>query len=122
MIEKIRKSGDLKKETIKYFEVKGPKFARFYLLLKIHKRLNNVLGRRVISNCSYHTEYISAFLDFHLQPLAQAVKLYIEDTNDFLNKYRSVLKLLDDIILSTMSLVCTQIFHTRKACLHLGSD
>ena len=31
-IEKIRKRGNLKKETIKYFEVKDPKFARFYLL------------------------------------------------------------------------------------------
>ena len=76
-IEKIRKRGDLKKETIKYFEVKDPKFARFYLLPKIHKRLNNVPGRPVISNCGYYTESISAFLDFHLQPLAQGVKSYI---------------------------------------------
>ena len=30
-IEKIRKRADLKKETIKYFEVKDPKCARFYL-------------------------------------------------------------------------------------------
>ena len=36
-IEKIRKRVNLKKETIKYFEVKDPKFARFYLLPKIHK-------------------------------------------------------------------------------------
>ena len=51
MIEKIRRRGDLKKETIEYFEVKDPKFARFHLLPKIHKRLNNVPGRPVISNC-----------------------------------------------------------------------
>ena len=63
----------MKKETTKYFEVKDPKFVRFYLLPKIHKRLNNVPGRPVISNCGYYTENISAFLDFHLQPLAQAV-------------------------------------------------
>ena len=44
----------MKKETIKYFEVKDPKFARFYLLPKIHKRLNNVPGRPVISNCGKH--------------------------------------------------------------------
>ena len=69
MIEKIRKRGDLNKETIKYFEVKDPKFARFYLLPKIHKRLNNVPGRPVISYCGYYTENISAFLDIHLQPL-----------------------------------------------------
>ena len=77
----------------KRFEVKDPKFARFYLLLEIHKRLNNVPGRPVISNCGYHMENISAFLDFHLQPLAQAVKSYIKDTNDFLNKLGSFTKI-----------------------------
>ena len=89
----------MNKETIKYFRVKDPKFARLYLLLKIHKRLNNVPGRSVISNYDYYTENISAFLDFHLQPLAQAVKSYINDTNDSLNKLRSLPKLLGNIIL-----------------------
>ena len=59
-IERIRKRGDLKKETLKYFEVKDPKFARFYLLPKIRKRLNNVPDRPVISNCGNYTEIISA--------------------------------------------------------------
>ena len=53
VIEKIRKRGDLKKEIIKYFAVKDPKFTRFHLLPKIHKRLNNVPGRPVISNFNY---------------------------------------------------------------------
>ena len=95
----------MKKETIKYFEVKDPKFARFYLLPKTHKRLKNVHGRPVISNCGYYMENISAFLDFHLQPLAQAVKSYIKDTNDFLNKLRSLPKLPDNIILCTVDVV-----------------
>ena len=43
-IEKIRKRGDLKKETIKYSKVMDPKFARFHLLPKTHKRLKNVRG------------------------------------------------------------------------------
>ena len=101
-LEKIRKRGDLKKENIQYFEVKDPKFARFYPLPKIHKRLHDVPGRPVISNCGYYTENISAFLDFHLQPLVQAVKSYIKDTNDFLNKFRSLPKLPSDIILCTV--------------------
>ena len=46
-IEKIRKRGDLNADIIKYFMVKDPKFARFYLLPKIYKRLH-VLGRPVI--------------------------------------------------------------------------
>ena len=45
----------MKKETIKYFEVKDPKFARFYLLPKMHKRLSNLTGRPAISNCGYYT-------------------------------------------------------------------
>ena len=92
----------MKKETIKYFEVKDPKFARLYLLPKIHKRLNNAAGRPVISNCDYYTENISVILDIHLQPLAQAVKSYIKDTKDFLNKLRSLPKLPDNIILCTV--------------------
>ena len=35
--KKIRKRGNLKKETIKSFKVKDPKFAKFYLIPKIHK-------------------------------------------------------------------------------------
>ena len=95
-IEKIRKRGDLKKETIKYFEVKDPKFARFYLLPKIRNRLNNVPGRPVISNCGYYMENISTFLE---------VKSYIKDTNDLLNKLRSLPKLPENIILCTVDVV-----------------
>ena len=36
-IEQIRKRGGLNADTVKYFMVKYPKFARFYLLPKIHK-------------------------------------------------------------------------------------
>ena len=36
-----------------------------------------------IYNCRYYTENISAYLDFHLQPLAQAVKSYIKDKTTF---------------------------------------
>ena len=50
-------------------------------------------------------ENLSTFLDFHLQPLAQAVKSYIKDTNDFLNKLHSLPKLPGNIILCTVDLV-----------------
>ena len=63
-LEKIRLRGDLSSDTLNYFLVKYPKFARFYLLPKIHKRLHDVPGRSVISNCSFYTENISSFLDY----------------------------------------------------------
>ena len=90
---------------MKYFEVNDPKFARFYLLPKIHKRLSNVPGRPIISKCGYYTENISAFLHFHLQPFAQAVKSYNKDTIDIFNKLCSLPKSPVDIILCTVDAV-----------------
>ena len=52
-LEKIRKRGDLSQDTLNYFLVKDPKFARFYLLPKVHKRLYDVPARAVISNCGF---------------------------------------------------------------------
>ena len=65
IIAKIRKRSDLKIDNLDYFIMKDPKFARFYLLPKIHKMLHNVPCRPVISNSGYYTENISAFLDDH---------------------------------------------------------
>ena len=105
-LENIRLRGDLSKCTLDYFLVKDPKFARFYLLPKIHKRLHDVPGKRVISSCGYYTEKIFSFLDYHSQPLAQKVKLYIKDTNHFLSKLESLRKLLQGAILCTIDVVC----------------
>ena len=63
------------------------------------------LGGPVISNCGYFTENISAFLDYHLQPLAQKVKSYIKDTNDFLKKLRELPNLPKDFLLCTVDVV-----------------
>ena len=61
-----------------------------------------VWDRPVISNASYYTENISSFLDFHLKPLAQKVKSYIQDTNDFLKKIANLPPLPDNLILYTI--------------------
>ena len=104
-LEKICLRGDLPKDTLDYFLVKDPKFARFYLIPKIHKRLHDMPGRPVISNCGYYTENISSFLDYQLQPLAQKVKSYIKDTNHFLNRLSSLGKLPQGAILCTVDVV-----------------
>ena len=85
--------------------MKDPKFARFYLLPKINKRLHNVPDRPVITNSGHYAENISSFLDHDLQPQAQAVKSYIKDTKEFLKNMRSLPKFPDRIILCTMDVV-----------------
>ena len=89
VLKKIR-DRDISGSTLDYFLVHNPKLGRFYLLPKIYKRLQNVPGRLVISNSGYYTENISAFLEFHLKPLAQKVKPYVKDTIDFLRKIASL--------------------------------
>ena len=105
VIAKIRKWGDLKRDNLDYFIMKYPKFVRFYLLPKIHKRLHNVPGRPVITNSGHYAENISSFLDHDLQALAKVVKSYITDTNEFLKKLCSLPKVPDRIVLCTMDVV-----------------
>ena len=51
-LNKIRARGDLSADNLEYFFNKDPKFAKFYLLPKIHKQLHNVIRRPVISSSS----------------------------------------------------------------------
>ena len=82
-LEKIRIRGYLATDTLNYFLVKDPKFAKFYVLTKIHKSLHNVPSKPIISNCGFYTENISPFLDHNLKPIALRVNLFIKDTNHF---------------------------------------
>ena len=99
--KKIRIQGNFSNDTLNYFLIKDPKFARFYLLPKI-QRLHHVPGRPVISNCGFDTENISSFLDHHLQPIAQKVNSFIKDTNHFLQKIKSLGQLPKGAILGTI--------------------
>ena len=101
----IRQRGDVDDKTLEYLMVNNPKLGRFYMLPKIHKRLNSIPGRPVISNSGFYTENFSEFLDFHLQPLAKSVRSYIKDTNHFLQKIQSLGNLPEDAILCTIDVV-----------------
>ena len=101
----MRNRKDISDETLDYFLVNNPKLGRFYLLLKIHKRLYNVPERPAISNSGYCTENISAFLEYHLKPISQKVKSYIKDTNDFLRKLDALPSLPEDTILCAIDVV-----------------
>ena len=104
-LKTISDRGDLDQATLDYLLVDNPRLGRFYLLPKIHKRLNSVPGRPVISNCGFFTENISAFLDHHLQPLAKKMRSYIKDTNHFLKKIMDLDGLPEDAILCTVDVV-----------------
>ena len=59
------------KNKLKYFSYKYQKvcnLVKMYLLPKIHKRLSDVPGTPVISNCGMPTEKVSEFLEYYLKP------------------------------------------------------
>ena len=96
LIEKSNKifnrlcSHRLKSESeLKYFTYnikKATNLEKLYFLPKVHKRLTNIPGRPVISNCGTPTEKISEYLDFLLKPVMQVGWSYIKDPGDFLKK------------------------------------
>ncbi|CAB4036908.1 Hypothetical predicted protein, partial [Paramuricea clavata] len=81
------------------------KLGRFYLLPKIHKRLVDVPGRPVISNCGTPTEGLSELVDHYLQPIVKSLPNVIRDTTDFLKRLQDLGDIPEGAILCTMDVV-----------------
>ena len=93
-------------EVTGYLQAKDTsKLGRFYLLPKIHKGLDNVQGRPVISNCGTLTEHISEHLDHHLKQLVSQGTSYVKDTNHFLAKLSKLGKIPEGALLCTVDVV-----------------
>ena len=60
---------------------KATNLGKLYFLPKIRKRLANVPGRPVISNCGTPTEKVSEYLDFLLKPVMQDGWSYEKETS-----------------------------------------
>ena len=63
---------------------------KFCIFRKKHKRLENVSGRSIISNCGAPTEKASEFIDFHLKSIMHNGTSYIRDSNDFKSKIKNI--------------------------------
>ena len=62
MFHSLRRKNLMTEKELKYFPYqykKSTNFGKIYVLPKIHKRLDNVRGRLVISNCGTPTEKVS---------------------------------------------------------------
>ena len=104
----LKTKGCISEKNLKYFSYEFKKacnLGKLYLLPKIHKRLSDVPGRPVISNCGAPTEKVSEFLDFHLKPIMKNGKSYIRDSNHFLEKIKNISSIPDDAMLVTADVV-----------------
>ena len=74
IFESIRGNGKMTEKQLKYFTIahkKATNLGKMYLLPKIQKRLFNVPGRPVISNCGSPIEKVSEFLESHFKGIMQ---------------------------------------------------
>ena len=72
---------------LKYFTYnfkKATNFGKLYFIPKIHKKLTNVPGTAIVSNCGTPDEEVLEYLDFVRKPVIEDGWSYIRDTEDLL--------------------------------------
>jgi hypothetical protein len=111
-IEKHVYTGAIPKKTANILPTPKAQPAKFYLLPKVHKNINNPPGRPIMAGNSNPTERISEYVDYHLKPHLNQIPSYIKDTNHFLEICRN-LELPPDAKLVTLdvSSLYTNILH-----------
>ena len=72
----------------KKLEVKQPEKPKFYTRLKIYKTGNP--EDPAVKSVKCHTNTISKYTDFHLQPIVRDIPSYVRDTTDFLQKLKNI--------------------------------
>ena len=96
----------ISEKELKYFTYKFKKatnLGKLYFLPKIHKRLNAVPGRRVISNCG--TPTVVEYLDYILKHIMQESWSYIKNSGDFLKKNKNIGKIPEGATLVTADVI-----------------
>ena len=104
----LKMKGHITEKELKYFSYEFKKscnLGKLYLLPKVHKSLENVPGRPVISNFGTPAEKVSEFLDHHLKPVMQSGKSYIKDSEHFLEKIKTLGCISDNAITVTVDVV-----------------
>ena len=108
IFKSLQRKGTISEKQMKYvlydYE-NATNLGKLYFLPKIHKKLFNVPGCHVISNCGTPTEKAFEFLDHHLKPVMQSSWSYIKDSGGFLRKIKQIRNLPENSELITAYVV-----------------
>ena len=100
----------------------NPRPHRFYMLPKIHKSKETWTipdkmpkGRPIVSDCNSESEHVAEYIDEFIKHEATLHPAYLKNTEDFIDKIRSIEELPDDFILITMDVesMYTNIDHEK---------
>ena len=86
--DQFKKDKTLKGKIAEGFEIANSRIPRFYTTPKIHKAGNP--GRPEVSLINSPTSKLLEFVDFHLHPIATEVPSHLLDTEDSLNKIKTI--------------------------------
>ena len=103
LFKNLKNKRGITEKELKCFKIdfkKATNLSKLYLLPKIHKRLSEVPGRPVISNCRTPTE-VSEFLDRELKSVMQEGWSYVKDSGDFIRKLKNIDHIPQDTIMVT---------------------
>ena len=95
------KSKDLiSEDNLEYLKLNNTTIGHFYLLPKIHKK--NIPGRHICSSVTHPTAGISKFVDAHMKDYVPKTNSYINDTQDFITKIKSIAQIPEGSFLVTL--------------------
>ena len=104
----LKNKRGITERKLKYITIafkKATNLGKLYLLPKFHKRLFEVPGRSLISNCGTPMEKVSEFLDSELKSVMQEGLSYIKNSGDFIKKLKHIDHIPQDAIMVTADVV-----------------
>ena len=104
----LKTKGKVDEKQLKYFTYEYKQtcnLGKLFLLPKIHKRLHDVPGRPVISNCGTPTEKVSEFLDMQLKPIMQKSWSYSKNSGNFIREIKNLTDIPEGAILVAADVV-----------------
>ena len=84
-VNNVLQRGQITQKTSTYLTTDIDRTQQFYLLPKIHKDMNNLPGRPIVSGSGGPTEKISKFVDHFIGPLVPLSRSYIRDSTHMIN-------------------------------------
>ena len=101
-ISRFKNDKRITENIAKGLQVQQPETPKFCTRPKIHKTGNP--GHPVVSSVNCHTNTISKYVDFHLQPVVKNISSYVRDTTDSLQKLDKVKIVPNDCLLVTLDM------------------
>ena len=90
LLKKYTDKGLIKEELAQILTPKKYRAARFYVLPKVHKDIQQPPGRPIMGACLHPTELLSKYIDRELNPWVSGIPSYIKDTNHLISTLKDI--------------------------------